>query len=680
MAACALATWGWLAAATGLGWDIARVLLCVAFLIIPPGVLIVGTCIPSGVGGSRVALVGSVGYVTATFGAVVLGGSGLLPWFPYLWAGLAVACGIGVVRRMRGTVGRLALPLDAGFSAEALPLVAIIGLSLVAITPLMTPVEPQPAAGTISYGYIDAYQGVAMIQGLVRTLPLTEHYSLAGLEALAYPDFHYTFLAMVSRLTGVSPFDMYFCHGAILLVLIGVPLAYAIGRQATGEPLGGLVAATLLYVGVMPNLYDLNPSLANVSVPYMPTFYQTHFYSPRLNQHEGAGALLVMTAILGLQLAERAKATRDRVCSLAIAGCCIAALSRFRSQHLLSAGPAFLLTTAWLGLKLRDWRMMAGLAACVALLVVLAVQTFGGTYDPRSAALVIRYGNFGREILERWYLPARLQPYIAAMHPLVAPAVAAAAWVAFRFIGLNLGVLIAGRAWQLLKHRQVQVIDLFPGLVILAAIVTSITVQRDVVTLGPQIVQLTHLMAVMLVVVPLVAVVKAVGGAAHALSVSPRLVGGVVLVALTAVASRAADAALHDQLERGYSQSAAEVGADRWIRSHTSPNAVIAAHPEHRVNKSGDRVSGTDVLSVMTGRLVFVQRASGAGGRIFRQRVADLRTLYATPAGAAVCEGLAPLNIDYLIEYADTPFAGRTSSCVREVFAAADVRVLEVIK
>ena len=483
MAVCVLATWGWLAAATGLGWDIARVVLCAAVLIIPPGVLIIGTCIPSGAGSAtRVALVGSVGYVAATVGAVALGSVGLLWSFPFVWTALAIACGIVLVRRPHGTTGGA---LDAGFLAEALPLLAVIGLSLVAVTPLMTPVEPQPGGGIISYGYIDAYQGVAMIQGLIRSLPLTEHYSLAGLEALAYPDFHYTFLAMLSRLTGVSPVDMYFVHGAILLVLIGVPLAHAIGREATGEPLGGLVAAALLYIGVLPNLYDINPTLANVSVPYMPTFYQTHFYSPRLNQHEGAGALLVLTALLGLQLAERATATRARVSSLVVAGCCIAALSRFRSQHLLSAGPAFLLTTAWLGLRFRDWRMMAGLAACVGLLGLLAVQTFSGVYDPRSAALVFRYGNFGREILDRWYLPARLQPLIAAMHPLVGPAVAAAAWVAFRFIGLNLGVLIAGRVWQWLKHRQVHVIDVFPGLVILATLVTSVTVQRDVVTLGP---------------------------------------------------------------------------------------------------------------------------------------------------------------------------------------------------
>jgi hypothetical protein len=657
-------------------------LLASAFLILPLGALLVAAAgLGPGHQAARLALVGVVGYTATTLVAVVLGTVGWLPLFPYVcgtWCGLWVLSARRArdIRPRRPAIGVVACWPGC---APASIVIAIACLSLVAITPLMVPVRSVGSNQTISYAYIDAYQSLAMVQGLVRHVPLAEHYSLAGLPPRVYPDFHYVYLAMLARVTGASATDVYFRDGAVLLVLLGLPLAYAVGREITRQRLGGYVAATLLYLGVVPNPYDLNLALANVSVPYMPTFYQTHFYSPRYNQHEGAGMLLIMGAVLCLLLSEQARDHRGRIGSLVIGGCLVAALARFRSQHLLSAGPAFLLMVGGLALGRRDWRYLAGPAAFAVMLGCMTWLSFGGHYDVASTHLLIRYGDFGRELLARWYLPARFQTFVAGLPAPVAPAVAIIVWAVFRIVGCGLGLLVLARVAHLLRDRsRTTTLDLFCAATFVCAVVASLLVRREAITLGRQIMQVSHLLGVLIAVAPLTALVRRAKSLGEVASIGGGWVGVAVLATLTLVAFRAADAALHDQMPRGYPISREEQGAYAWIHAHTPVDAVVAAHPDHRVNADRETVRTTDVLSAMTDRRVFLQRAAVDQGTIRHARATQLREVFAATSPSDLCTRLAGLTITYLLEYPDTPLVASEAACLQRVFTDGEMRVYRV--
>ena len=675
-------TWIWLAHATGLGLQIPLVLLADAFLILPPGVLLVAVLVPiKNHVAARVALVGLAGYLTTTLLAVVA---------RHIWRPGALSIRVpraGLDRRRSGVQAAQQSHRDTSRRPHGLltgrradrGCSSIGSLSLVALTPLMTPVRSVSPGRLVSFAYIDTYQSLAFVQGLMRHVPLAEHQSLAGIQPRVYPDFHYTYLAMVARLSGATATNVYFCHGAILLVMLGTLLAYAIGRELTGRALGGYVSAVLLYLVVVPNPYDLNLTFANESTPFMPTFYQAHFFSARYSQHEAAGGLLIMGAILGLLVSESASDRRSKIGGLILSGCFVAALSRFRSQHVLAAGPGFLLLCMGLFFARRDWRYLSGPAAFATLFGLLTVQSLGGHYDTQPARLAIDYGRFGWELLNRWYLPARWQPSIAALPTALAPAVAVVVWVGLRVIGVGLGVLGLGRAALLVKRREwPNVMDIFCAATLACGIVVSLVVRREAISIGMQTLQMGHLLAVLVAVIPTFIVARGVLDAAKRIRVPSAAVAVVALATLTFVAHRAADAALHDQQQRAYPLTAGELDAYRWIKARAPEDAVVAAHPDHRVNASGETVRTTDFLTAMTDRRVFLQRAGVDQGALSSARATELRRLFAASSPDAACHLAASLTIDYLIEYEDTPLTAREAPCLEPVFDREGMRVFRL--
>lgn len=676
----AAATWLWLDLSTGQGADIVRVAMLHALLIVPSGVLIVDALVPSGRAlPARVALIGASGYLSAIALALALGTIGALAVYPFVVAMLAGAWAIGAWQRR--TPGTPFLPLSATLARyPAAPIVvAIVCLSLVAITPMLTPAQQEGEGTLASYAYIDAYQGVSIVQGLVRDLPAVEDFSFAGVPARVYPDFHHAYLALLSRLGGVAPIDSYMIHGALLLVLLGVPLAYAIGRELAGERLGGYVAATMLVLGVVPHIYDLNRTLAPIETPYMPAFYQTHFYSPRLNQHEGAGGLLIMAAALALLIGERTRDTRSKIGALVLSAVFVAALARTRSQHLLSIGPAFIAVCLGLAVVRRDRRYLAGPAVFAAGIAVLVAEIVAGRYDVSSTSLIIRYGGFGRSLLEGWFLPARLYTMVMGLPDALSPAVAVVLWVGTRLVGMWLALLILVRLWQWRRGRATPTsLEWFCGIGLVGAVSASLLVERPAISIGHQVIQVTHLLAVLLAMAPLTMVVRALADRLPSAALRTG-VGMAVLVALTMVAYRAANAAMHDQPRRAYVLTSGDLGAYAWIQTQTPADAVVAAHPEHRVTRSRERVATTNVLTAMTNRRAYFQR-SGVSGRRMLSRSRELISLYSATSSEGLCAAVTAMPlVDYLLEYDDTPMVVSQAPCLKDVFAAPGVRVREVV-
>lgn len=665
----------WLASYVRPVSEIASALAANGLLIVPLGWLIVRAVLPTrerqAGQAARAALVLTTGYAATTLVALLLGELGLLAIMPLLYAALVAAW----IWSTRATV------LQVWRRPKAPPtslcvVVIITCLGLVAITPLMTPIRTAASGNLVSYAYIDAYQSLGFLQSLTRHIPALENAGLAGVPSRLYPDFHYTYLAILQRTIGATASDVYFVHGSMLLVLLGTPLAYATGREMTGTRLGGYVTATMLYVGVVPNLYDLNPTLAAVPLPFMPTFNQSHFYSPRFNQHEGAGALIVLSAGLCLAIAGATRDERTRFRGLLLGGVFVGLLARFRSQHLLSMGPAFVAVSVALAWKRRNRSDLVGIVSLGVTVAALWLQSFDGGYDEGSANLVVRYGTVGVAILNGWFLPARLHAAFTALPAAIAPAVAVVAMVAFRYVGMNLGLFMAARWTRLAVLRRPGTWpEAFWLLGIASAIVTALLIERDTLTIGLQILQITHVLSVLLAAPAVYGLVRVASDRLAGRTYRQWAAGAAVLLTLTGVAWRGAEAALHDQPRRAYPISQDEREAYHWLRTSTPYGAVVAVHPDHTVNEDREPVTRVNMLSALTDRRVYLQRTGRDQRAIALERATRLRALFAAESDTAVCAAATQLPVDFVIAYADTPLTAAGSRCVPEVFRRGDTRI-----
>jgi hypothetical protein len=207
--------------------------------------------------------------------------------------------------------------------------------------------------------------------------------------------------------------------------------------------------------------------------------------------------------------------------------------------------------------------------------------------------------------------------------------------------------------------------------------VTALVVRRVTVGIGFQTLQLTHTLA-MLMAIPTLTVLADYAGTAMRSRAMRMSATASLLALLTFVAHRAAEAVLHDQPHRAYAISGSEQRAYAWIARHTADDAIIAAHPDHVVNTSGETIARTNVLTAWTNRRVYVQRAGVDQRALVEERARQIRALFDARNGADVCRTSAALGLDYVIEHTDTRLAISAAECLTPAFSEGATRVWTV--
>jgi hypothetical protein len=117
------------------------------------------------------------------------------------------------------------------------------------------------------------------------------------------------------------------------------------------------------------------------------------------------------------------------------------------------------------------------------------------------------------------------------------------------------------------------------------------------------------------------------------------------------VAYQGAGAAMHDRPERAYPITTSEFAAYQWVRAQTPADAVVAAHPAHKVNELGERIQYTTLLSGVTGRAIYLQRITPFMQPEAERRVTLLQALFSVPSEDDACRQVQSAHFDYLLEY-----------------------------
>ena len=472
-------------------------------------------------------------------------------------------------------------------------------------------------------------------------------------------------------MSGSDPADVVFVYGPLILVTVTVLLSYAVGLATTRSVWGGYIAASLLYVVLVPNVYDRNLRLANESEILWPNFYQLHYYALRYAKHSVSGEVAMLVAFLAAAIALREETDRMRVGALTLVSLSTAALMEFRPQFALAVIPASGFLQLWFLARHRRWSFLIPPVVFV-LLFVLARSV--DTADA-STSITLQYGVFGADVLREsaGYLPSLARRAIAIFPVTTQPALGIASLMILRIIGLNYLLLILWGLVESVNLRVLRPFSLYLSLVLVAAFVAAAFAEQPV---WPANLGMNILMACRVPVVLLAApMVLEIGRRLRAMFPWVRYrqmaCGAAALIVFTAVSYRGANAALHDRLDRAYAITAPELAAYRWIQSHTDTDAIIAADPLHTVNELGERIRGTNFLSGMTARRVYVERVTPFTRLEGERRTAQLRTFFSTSAKDAACGVTKVAKFDYVVEYNTDPVAAVPLPCLQLVFSGS---------
>lgn len=609
----------------------------------------------------RLALILGAGFLVTPAIVVFLGTSHRLRWYPALCAVLMVVWGSLEWRsRSRGRPSSW-IPVNRGVMLITL-------LSLAAITPLMTPLRPLPDGSFVNYAYIDDFYHLNLVRSLTRDLPLSDQPDMAGSRVSAYPAYHHVIEATLARVAGVDAAQAAFVSGPVLLVILTILLSYAIGLAITGSPWGGYIAASLQYLVLIPNWYDRNLLLANQTVTLLPNFYQLHFYSLRYAAHGLSGDVVILTIVLAACVALSDRDDRTQAGALTLMSLGMAALLQFRPQFAVAwIPPSVLLQVGFL-----FWKRKARFAVPLAVLALLVLPAFlARGPDPTASGVIVEYGVFGLRVLRKGYLPDLASAAIGRLPDLVQPITAIAALVVLRIIGFNYVLLILWGVVHAARNATLRIYYLYLLSVIAVAAIAAASLEQEALAgnVGMNILMACRMPVVLLTAPALLALARRLRGRIEWIRTHPQLCAIAVLLVFTPVAYRGADAAMHDRLDRAYPITSGEIAAYDWLRTRTPAAAVVAAHPAHRVNKAGERIQDTNVLSGMTGRAAYLQRVTPFMQPEAERRRMLLHTLFSAQSADEVCRLADGEHFDYLIEYETEPLAARSHPCLALVFA-----------
>jgi hypothetical protein len=116
-----------------------------------------------------------------------------------------------------------------------------------------------------------------------------------------------------------------------------------------------------------------------------------------------------------------------------------------------------------------------------------------------------------------------------------------------------------------------------------------------------------------------------------------------------------------------------------WIMANTPATAVVAAHPDHRLNAFGETIASTSFLGGQVRRPIYLQRlAEYVAGETTRRR-GILTRLFDEETVEGVKAAVKEATFDYLLVYPDKPPRTDLSCCLTPVWedksAAGGLRI-----
>lgn len=639
--------------------------LC-ALMFMPMGTVIVRALIPEPSSGVvHWGLAAGVGYAVCPLVVTTLGAVRLLSFYlPLCLLVLIIAVVLTIrhasARRIGGNNQAIA-EIEPTFV-----LLTIVSLSAVAVIPLMTPLKELAPGQFRHYAYVDEFYHLALVQGLVRDIPLADWPSLSGMRPEFYTVYHHTVLAAIARIAHVPSLDVVVVYARLIGVVMTTVLAYGIGDALTGSRWAGLMAASLPNLVLVPNIYDRNLWLAGQAMVFHPNFYQLHFYSLRYASHSISGDVLTLTAMLAVAIALAADDHRRRIGALTLAGATAALLLQTRGQFALVVLPMVGLVQCVTGFRQRRWAYLIPVSVTLAVVaaITLSVRTPGSRAD-----LMISYGVFGASAARDGFLPTVVREGIARFPALMQPLLGVSALVGLRFVGANVVALLLWAWWTGVFRGPARPFALFLLGVIVTGWAASLFVEQRGLpgNIGINVLSGLRMPVLMLAAIPLFALIQRF--TAWRRWRRPGLLLILALVAATAVTTRGANAALKDQSPRAYDITADEFATYRWVTAHSTPETIVAAHPDHRVNERGEMIRSSNLLSAMTDRPVYVQRIAGFTYAEGQRRAAILRDFFSASSGAEACAITARERFDLVLEWPSEPLTSPERPCLTLVYS-----------
>ena len=119
---------------------------------------------------------------------------------------------------------------------------------------------------TYDYSFVDEHFHLTHTLMFLQGTPIRVWPDLAGTQPVVYPDFHNFWMAQLTVWSRNTVESVYYVYAPLFMILLNTLLLYAFGRGVTGSHWGGLVAAVLGYVFLVPNPYQPNFFLRDVGV------------------------------------------------------------------------------------------------------------------------------------------------------------------------------------------------------------------------------------------------------------------------------------------------------------------------------------------------------------------------------------------------------------------------------
>ena len=647
--------------------------------IVPIGWLLVRLLIPDvRSAGARWAVIVAIGYSASVLIGFFSGVLGLAPaYLPLCIVCLAIMLIWWSYERRREarTVGR-GTPLPAlvdWWPSRAACVVGALGaLGVLATTPMMAPIQQVSPSLYYDYAFIDVYFMTARAHVLMSGAPAYTLVDLAGAVPYVYPDLHLFWMGQTARWSGIDVNTVYLVYAPIVLIGLYTLTMYALGKELTGSRWGGYVGGSLPYVLLLSKFHDIDPYAATPSL--------MHFLDLRTAVSHGvAGMLIAAVALIASLSLRHSYPRRTLIGLLTIAGVLTVFLVRLRPHFFIALAP-------WYGLfvLLHVWRRRDVLYAAPLLFVglvfgVLYLESTSSHYNAGSTHLALEYGLFSQETLKYEQFPHLVQAGLRHLPAIVRPLAVSVALSMFQLLGAAFVFILIAYAILVIRRRvRVSIVEMGLVLVWLGAIALSTVVVLDARRnvggdWGFQALVIAGPVALILAIVPIYYALRALSSRFPALMAHRHVlaVGGLALA--TTVTYRGADAVLRSQPQRAYPITADEMNGYRWIMANTPPTAVVAAHPDHRLNAIGETVASTSFLAGQTRRPAYLQRVAEYFGAEATRRRGILARVFDAQTVEEVKGALKEATFDYLLVYPDKSPRTDLSCCLTRVYEEKSV-------
>jgi hypothetical protein len=626
--------------------------------IVPIGWLLARLLIPDvGSTSARWALIVTVGYAASVLLGFFCGVAGFgWAYLPLCTIALAVMVVWSAHQARRGArvSGRAgALDLPRWWPTRPVCVVGALGaLGVLSTAPMMAPIQQVTPSLFVDYAFIDVYFMTARAQVLMRGAPAYTLVDLGGAMAYVYPDFHLFWTGQAALWSRIDVNTVYLVYAPIVLIGLYTLTMYALGKELTGSRWGGYVGGSLPYVLFLSKFHDIDPNGMTPSL--------MHFLDLRTGLSHGvAGMLIAAVGLIASLTLRHSYPRRTLVGLLTIAGVLTVLLVRLRPHFFFASAPwygLFVLLHIW---RRRDVLFAVPLLVVGALFGLIYLESTSSHYNAGSTHLALEYGLFSRESLKYQQFPGLVQTGLGRLPAIVQPLAVSAAISVFQLLGAAFVFILTGYGILIIRRRvRLSIVEGGLCLMWLTAIALSTAVVLDARRnaggdWGFQALVIAGPVAQILSIVPVHYALRSLSSRIPALMAHRHMLAVGALALATTVAYRGADSVLRSQPQRAYPISADEMNGYRWIMENTPATAVVAAHPDHRLNAIGETVASTSFLAGQTRRPAYLQRVAEYFGAEATRRRGILARVFDSETVEDVKGALREATFDYLLVYPD---------------------------